>query len=52
MENKEWIKVLDEYLSTAKMSAEDYEQLDDDQRMVIQTLKRAFKRITYKNENN
>lgn len=39
--------VLDHYLKTGKMKSEHYEMLDDEQRNIIQILKRAFKRINY-----
>lgn len=45
MERLEWNTVLDHYLETGTMSAEDYENCDDLQKNVIQELKKAFKRI-------
>lgn len=39
--------VLDHYLKIVKMKSEHYEMLDDEQRNIIQTLKRAFARINY-----
>lgn len=45
MTPKEFNEVLDRYLTTNKMLSEEYELLDDEQRLIIQTLKRAFKRI-------
>lgn len=45
MERLEWNKLLDEYLITGHMLSEEYEQLNDIQRAVIQELKRAFARI-------
>jgi hypothetical protein len=45
MEHLEFNKVLDGYLTTGHMSAEDYEMCDDLQKNVIQELKKAFKRI-------
>lgn len=45
MKDLDFNKVLDYYLSTGKMLSEDYEKLDDMQKYVIQTLKRAYKRL-------
>jgi len=45
MERLAWNKVLDGYLATAKMRAEDYEYCDDLQKYVIQELKKSFKRL-------
>ena len=45
---KEFNRILDTYLITGKIHPEDYEYLDDDHIMIIQTLKRAFKRIKSK----
>jgi hypothetical protein len=45
MEEKEFNKVLDFYLIWGNILSEDYENLNDEQRYVIQCLKRAFKRI-------
>jgi hypothetical protein len=45
MEDREFNHVLDNYLVTGKMTSEDYELCDDLQKHVIQSLKRAFKRI-------
>jgi CTP:phosphocholine cytidylyltransferase-like protein len=39
-----WNKVLDEYIKTHKMSCEDYEDMSDFQKGVIQELKKYFKR--------
>jgi hypothetical protein len=41
----EWNRVLDNYLVNSWVSSEDYEALGRDQRMVIQELKKAFKRL-------
>jgi hypothetical protein len=45
MKDREFNKVLDKYLTEGTMLSEDYENLDDLQKYVIQSLKRAFKRI-------
>lgn len=50
MEEKEFNKVLDRYIIENKMASVDYENLTDEQRYVIQCLKRAFKRINKTNE--
>ena len=47
MDSKSWNMVLDHYLKIVKMKSEHYEMLDDEQRNIIQTLKRAFARINY-----
>jgi len=44
-------KVLDRYLIENLISSEEYELLDDSQKFVIQTLKKAFKRIKSKQNN-
>lgn len=41
----EFNRLIDQYLTTATMSEEDYHKLTQLQREVVQTLKRAFKRI-------
>lgn len=50
MEHLEWNKFLDEYLTYGNMRAEDYYKLNDEQKKIIQEIKKAFKRIT-KDEN-
>ncbi len=47
MEQKLWNKVLDRYLNEKTLSLDEWEQLDDYQKAVIQDLKKAFKRKTY-----
>jgi len=47
----EFNKVLDRYLIENLISSEEYELLDDSQKFVIQTLKKAFKRIKSKQNN-
>jgi len=39
-----WNKCLDSYIATQKMSCEDYEDMNRDQKLVIQELKKYFKR--------
>ena len=48
MEQKEWNRVLDRYLLENTMSAEDYEQLNIEQRYWVQEYKKAIKRINSK----
>jgi len=45
MEHKEWNQLLDKYLTTGKMLSEEYEQLNEMQRVIIQELKKSFKRL-------
>lgn len=52
MERKGWNKVLDHYLSQNTMSSEDYENLNEIQRAIIQEVKKAIKRITSKLKND
>lgn len=51
MEHLAWNKLLDRYLLEGVMSSEEWEFLDDTQKIVINEIKKAFKRIK-KNENN
>src|SRR3990167_11034013 len=46
MNDKEFNEVIDEYLSTQKIAdgADRYEAMNRDHKMIIQTLKRSFKR--------
>jgi len=41
----EFNKIIDKYLTINTMTADEYESLNDSQKNIIQTLKRAFKRI-------
>ena len=50
MERQEFNRVLDKYLLTQQMSSEDYENLDDHQKWMIQQLKKSFKRLKAKHE--
>jgi len=45
MERKDWNRLLDKYLETGKMLSEEYEQVNDIQRAIIQELKKSFKRL-------
>jgi len=40
-----WNKVFDSYMETHTLTCEDYEDMNRDQKMVIQTLKKHFKRL-------
>jgi hypothetical protein len=51
MTDKDFNMVLDHYLMTAKMKSEHYEMMSDEQRNIIQIIKRAFARIKNKDEN-
>lgn len=48
MERKEWNRVLDRYLEETVMTSEDYENLNEPEQVIIQELKKAFKRIKLK----
>jgi len=45
MERLEFNKVLDKYLETNTMTSEQYEEMSNRQKDVIQELKKAFKRL-------
>ena len=45
LNDKEWRRVVDQYLLTQKMYSDDYEKLDSYQVYWVQTTKRAFKRL-------
>ena len=40
-----WNKVLDSYMENQTLSSEDYEGMSRDQKLVIQELKKHFKRV-------
>ncbi len=48
MDRKEWNQLLDKYIETHHMLSEEYEQLNDIQRALIQELKKHFSRIKSK----
>lgn len=53
METKDWNRVLDRYLSEDTMFPDDYAQLNIEQRYCIQEIKKSFKRLKNKqNEQN
>lgn len=45
MEVTKWRKVLDRYLTEGVMSPDDYMEMDDLQKQIIQEIKKAYKRI-------
>ena len=52
LERKEWNDVLVKYLLGNPLTSDEYERMNAYQATVIQEVKRAIKRINYKNENN
>ena len=50
LEPKEWNKALDTYLSTNELESDTYERMSANQKGLIQEIKRAFKRLEYKNK--
>lgn len=48
MEVSKWRKVLDRYLTENTMHADEYAEMDDLQKQVIQEIKKSFKRIQQK----
>ena len=50
MERLLWNKLLDRYLTSNTMNGEEYELLDDNQKLVVQEIKRSIKRIYKINE--
>ena len=49
MERLDWNKIFDRYLVENTMDAGEYELLDDNQKLVIQEIKKAIKRLKKKN---
>ena len=47
----EWNKALERYLSSGELHSEEYANMSQEQKRVIQEIKRAVKRIEYKNKN-
>lgn len=45
LKHLDWNKVIDNYIVTNQMSSEDYESLSPEQMLIIQELKKAFKRL-------
>ena len=52
MERKDWQRNLDKYLITNKLDCNEYEKMNDAEKEFIQELKRAFKRIINKDDEN
>lgn len=44
LEKKEWNDILDHYLAEQNMTADEYEYLDNNQRIIINEIKKSFKR--------
>jgi len=47
MENRDWNRILDRYLTEHEMSVDDYLALDDTQKIIIQEIKKSIKRLHY-----
>lgn len=47
MEQKEWNRCLDKYINTGHLLSEEYEQMDEIQKVIIQELKKSYKRLNY-----
>jgi hypothetical protein len=52
LSEKQFNEWLDRYLVEGVGDVEQYLQMDDEQKNIIQIIKRSIKRIKYKNENN
>ena len=52
LSSKDWNAFLDKYLETGKGETEIYFQMSDEQKRVIQEVKRSLKRISYKYQND
>ena len=50
LDHKEWITALDRYLSTETGETAQYVRMSDSQKLVIQEIKKAIKRIAAKKE--
>jgi hypothetical protein len=48
LSEKEFNRVLDEYLTTGSLSVNDYNLMDRDQENIIQAIKRSLRRIRHK----
>lgn len=48
LSTKEWNKILDTYLIEGKMDMEDYNSLDDTQKLIINEIKKSINRIKNK----
>lgn len=52
MEKKDWQRNLDKYLMTGKLEADEYARMNEAEKEFIQEIKRSFKRIENKNNEN
>ncbi len=52
MEHLEWNVCLDNYMTYASMSPDDYNKLSHEQKYVINEIKKSFKRFKLKNNEN
>lgn len=52
MEHLDWNRLLDKYILTHTMFPEEYEALSEQQKYVIQELKKSRKRIEKHKQNN
>lgn len=52
MEKKDWQRNLDSYLTTGKLDCNEYERMNETEKEFIQEIKRSFKRIQNKNNEN
>lgn len=48
MIRKEWNRTLDRYLNETAISSDDYDNLNETQLIIIQELKKSFKRLIKK----
>lgn len=47
----DWNKILDQYLVNGTMSSDEYQNLADEYKFVIQEVKKAFKRLNKQNND-
>jgi hypothetical protein len=50
LDDKNWRRVLDRYLSENTMSPDEYDQMSNEQRRTVQEIKRSFARIKNKQD--
>ena len=48
LDDKSWRNALDKYITTNKLDSSEYEDMNKDQKMVIQEIKKSIKRLDYK----
>lgn len=51
MIRNDWNKLLDKYLNEGKMHSEEYAELNEIQKTIIQEIKKSIKRINYGKQN-